>query len=101
MAVLDECKTALRISLGNTVFDGEINGLINACRQDLILAGIASNKANDSTDALINRAIIVYCKANFGFDNPDSDRLQQSYNSLKTSLALSTDYTGGDTSAVS
>lgn len=90
MAILDDCKLALRIN--NTVFDNEINDLINASRQDLILSGIALLKANDDTDALIKRAITIYVKANFGFDNPDSERLQQSYNSLKTSLALSTDY---------
>lgn len=92
MAILDDAKLALRIS--NTAFDNEINDLISAARQDLTLSGILDTKANDDSDVLIKRAIIVYVKANFGFDNPDVEKLQQSYESLKISLALSTDYTG-------
>lgn len=105
MAILDDCKVALRIS--NSFFDGEVNDLIAAAKKDLILSGILDTKANDDTDPLIKRAITVYCKANFGFDNPDANKLQQSYDSLKTSLVLSTDYTGdivdtgGDSSAIS
>lgn len=96
MAMLNDCKTALRVSSSNTVFDGEISDLISACQQDLILAGISEAKVEDDADILIKRAIVIYCKANFGYDNQDADRFQKSYNSLKMSLALSTDYSGGD-----
>lgn len=96
--MLDDIKILLRIT--TTAFDTEINDLISAARQDLILSGVDSTKANDDTDPLIKRAISLYCKANFGFDNPDADRLQQSYNLLKMSLALSSDYNGSDISAV-
>ena len=93
MAILDDCRKALRIS--NTTLDSEINDLISSARQDLMLVGITSIKANNDTDDLIKRAITIYVKANFGYDNPDSERLQRSYDSLKMSLALSTDYNGG------
>jgi len=92
MAILDDVRSALRMR--NTILDGEITDLINGASQDLILSGILGSKANDDTDPLIKRAIIIYSKANFGFDNPDAERLQKSYDSLKMSLALSTDYTG-------
>jgi len=92
MDILDDARKALRMS--NTALDSEITDLVNGARQDLILSGILSTKANDDTDALIKRAIIIYCKAYFGFDNPDAERLQKSYDSLKMSLVLSTDYTG-------
>jgi uncharacterized phage protein (predicted DNA packaging) len=91
--MLDDIKILLRIT--TTAFDTEINDLISAARQDLVLSGVNSTKATDDTDPLIKRAITLYCKANFGFDNPDADRLQQSYNLLKMSLALSSDYNGG------
>jgi uncharacterized phage protein (predicted DNA packaging) len=91
MAILDDAKLALRIS--NTAFDSEVNDLISAARQDLILSGILDTKANDDADPLVKRAITVYCKANFGFDNPEAERLQKSYDLLKMSLVLSTDYT--------
>ncbi len=93
MAILDEMKAALRISRGNTVFDGEINDLIEAAKNDLRLSGASPAKTEDLTDPLIKRAVTVYCKANFGFDNPDSERLQASYDSLKAHLTLSQEYT--------
>jgi hypothetical protein len=93
VAILDEMKTALRISKSNTVFDGEVNDLIEEARDDLRLAGVLGSKVDDSDDHLIKRAIRTYCKANFGFDNPDAERLQASYDSLKSHLTLSQEYT--------
>lgn len=83
-------KQALRLS--TDVFDDEINDLIEAARQDLILSGVSFNKANDDNDPLIKRAIVVYSKANFGYDNPEADRFQRSYEMLKAHLTLAGDY---------
>lgn len=88
--ILDDVKTSLRIT--NTAFDGEISDLIEEARQDLLLIGISFTKVSDDTDPLIKRAIKTYCKANFGFDNPDAERLQQSYEMLKQHLSLASDY---------
>jgi hypothetical protein len=84
--ILDDVKTALRIK--NTAYDSEITDLVAACKIDLGLAGIIKI---DDTDAIIKRAIIIYCKANFG-SNPDSEKYQRSYDMLKCSLALAGDY---------
>ncbi|MFX4263120.1 head-tail connector protein [Pelotomaculum propionicicum] len=89
MAILDEVKLALRIAATTTDFDTEITGLINAALADLHLAGLA---AGDTTDPLIKQAVITYCKAGFGYDNPDADRLQRSYGLLKAHLTLADDY---------
>ncbi len=75
------------------LFDNEVNDLIAAARMDLQLAGVQPGKAQNDNDPLIKRALIVYCKANFGFDNPDAKRLQASYTSLKAHLTLSQEYT--------
>lgn len=90
MALLDDVKLALRISSAS--FDTEITDLISAAQSDLQLSGVTAEKAVDTTDPLIKRAIITYCKANFGWDNPDADRLQQAYNMLKSHLTLSQEY---------
>jgi hypothetical protein len=90
MAILDDVKVALRIAATNTAFDGEVGDLIDAATDDLVLAGIISN---DNTDPLIKRAIITYCKAHYGYDNPDAERFLQSYLMLKRHLSLSVDYT--------
>jgi hypothetical protein len=85
--MLETVKTALRIS--NTRYDTEIIGLIDACKIDLGLAGVGKT---DETDALIVRAVILYCKASFGYDNPESEKFQKSYDLLKCSLSLAGDY---------
>jgi len=84
----------LRIS--NSAYDSEIYDLVEAARHDLILSGIPSSKAHDDSNPLIRRAIAIYTKANFGFDNPDSEKLQRSYDLLKMHLTLA-----GDEDAIS
>lgn len=91
--MLDDVKKALRISLSNTAFDGEVTDLIAAARDDLRLSGVLASKVEDDTDTLIKRAITVYAKANFGIDNPDAERFQASYESMKAHLTLSQEYT--------
>lgn len=90
--MLDGVKLALRVTTNE--FDTEIQELIDAAVADLALAGVSPEKAQDMTDPLIKRAVITYCKAHFGYDNPDADRLQKSYDMLKMHLTLSTEYTG-------
>ncbi|WP_339145446.1 MULTISPECIES: head-tail connector protein [unclassified Sutcliffiella] len=90
--MLNDIKTALRISQSNTAFDTEIIDLIEAARLDLMISGISQEKASSDKDPLIKRAITIYCKANYGFDNPDFDRLQKSYAMLKQHLSLTGDY---------
>lgn len=87
--MLEFIKKILRIS--TIEFDEEINQLIASARSDLILSGVRAEMVNDN-DPLIRRAISVYCKAHFGFDNKDYENLVNAYNSLKSHLILSGDY---------
>src|SRR5690606_8674158 len=91
MALLDDVKLALRISPGTAAYDDEVQDLIEAAKADLRLSGVDPAKL-DELDPLIKRAIVTYCKANFGWDNPDADRLQRAYDLLKAHLTLSQDY---------
>lgn len=84
--MLETIKISLRIS--NDAYDEEINDLIDACKVDLKISGIASTLINES-DPLIRQAIKTYCKAHFGYDNADSDKLKESYSLLKQHLAIS------------
>lgn len=89
--LLGDIKDALRVS-GNDL-DTEVADLIDAAKADLQLSGVHPDKIVD-TDPLIKRAVTVYCKANFGYDDPKmSDRFQESYVSLKHHLTLSAEYT--------
>ena len=89
--ILLDCKAALRISASNTAYNTEITDLISAAEADLELSGLTAASVVD-TDTLIKRAIVTYVKANFGWNNPDAERLQNAYEMLKNHLSLSTEY---------
>lgn len=93
--MLNDIKDALRVS-GDDL-DVEIQDLIDSAKADLVLSGVHKAKVKDD-DPLIKRAVILYSKANFGYDDPKiADRFQAAYNSLKHHLTLSSEYTvGGD-----
>lgn len=91
--MLEKVKLALRIV--TTAFDSELNDLIEAALADLGLAGVTNTSTDDP---LIIRAVITYCRANFG-DPDEYDRLKASYDEQKAQLKTATGYTDwGDTS---
>lgn len=87
MAILDDIKNELRVS--GTDFDTEITALIATAKADLTQSGV--RKVVD-TDALTKMAIVLYCKANFGWDNPEADRFNALYDAIRTKLAIASDY---------
>lgn len=85
--MLDQVKMALRIK--TNAYDTELNGLIDAAKLDLGVAGVI---VPDELDALVTRAIITYCKLSFGLPE-DYDRLKMSYDEQKAQLSNATGYT--------
>lgn len=83
--MLEKIKLSLRIN--NNAYDDEVLSLIEACKLDLKISGIASSLINVD-DPLIKQAIISYCKGHFGYDNPDSEKFKESYSLLKQHLAI-------------
>jgi uncharacterized phage protein (predicted DNA packaging) len=88
--MLNDVKISLRIS--HTALDTELLDLIESARHDLALSGVSFEITKDESDPLIKRAIITYCKANFGLENKDSEKYQRSYELLKNHLTLAGDY---------
>ena len=89
--ILDDVKDALRMSGAD--LDTETQDLIDAAKADLQLSGVHPEKIVD-TDPLIKRAITVYAKAHFGYEEPVlAKRFQESYESLRDRLTLSAEYT--------
>lgn len=86
---LNKVKTALRIS--TQAFDSELTDLCEAALADLGIAGV--NGENVAfTDPLVLRAVITYCKVNFG--EPDEyERLKRSYDEQKAQLGTATGWT--------
>ena len=85
--MLAKVKLALRIV--SSSFDSELTDLINAACADLGIVGV--NVTSTTTDPLLTRAIITYCKMHFG--EPDEyDRLKASYDEQKAQLISCTGY---------
>lgn len=85
--MLEKVKLSLRISTSS--MDSEITDLISACKVDLSISGV---KKIVEDDPIILRAIVLYCKANFGINNKESYKYQKSYDLLKQSLSLCGEY---------
>lgn len=85
--MLSKVKLALRIT--TNAYDDELNGLIDAAKLDLGIAGVIIPA---ELDAIVSLAIITYCKCHFG--EPDEyDRLKASYDEQKAQLSMCTGYT--------
>lgn len=89
--MLEDVKQALRIRSSQDGFDQEVQDLIEAAKMDLQQSGISAEKA-ESDDPLIKRAVITYCKGNFGIDNTKADQFNDAYVMLKQHLSLAGDY---------
>jgi hypothetical protein len=91
LTFLADVKKVLRIT--SSAYDTEVSNLISAAQEDLKIFSIVPEKVVD-TDPLVRNAIITYVKAQFGWDNPDSEKLMTSYESQKSALALVRKYNG-------
>lgn len=89
---LDKARGFLRVTTNDTVINTEITTLIRACQRDLIRNGITPSLAYDLKDSLIEMAVLLYLKAEFGLDNKNYDKFRASYEELRTELALTDDY---------
>ena len=92
--LLDACREALRIPATCYDFDAEIEDLIEAARAAMRAGGVSDAKASDDSDSLVRLAVKVYCKANFGMDNPDAERFTQCFDDLLTMMRGSSEYGG-------
>ena len=86
--ILKKVKMALRIK--TDAFDEELLELIQAGATDLGIAGVLVMSENPQP--IISRAIITYCKMNFGLPE-DYDRLKRSYDEQKAQLSNATGFT--------
>lgn len=80
-------KLALRIT--TTAYDTELEMLISAACADLGIVGVEA--VSTTTDPLLTRAIVTYCRMSFGAPE-DYDRLKKSYDDQKAQLISCTGY---------
>jgi len=95
MAILEDAKLRLRLSI--VKFDTEVQDLIDAGVADLVQGGVIQSvmdawvTAPDS-DKLLKRAIMIYVKNNFGWNNPDYQQLNDAWKVIKGEITLSDKY---------
>ena len=87
--MLEAVRKALRIK--TTAYDSELEQMILAAQLDLGVAGVVL-ESNTTLDALVQLAVITYCKLHFGKPD-DYERLKRSYDEQKAQLATCTGYT--------
>lgn len=89
MTLLDKIKLALRITVNN--YDADLTDLISAAQLDLGIAGVV---VPDTLTAIVERAIITYCKIHFSaLTDGEWSRLKASYDEQKAQLVTATGYT--------
>lgn len=95
MVLLDEVKVALRVT--SSMYDDEIGMLIDAATADMARVGVPRLALTGDTDMdpLAKMAIVLYCKAHFGFDNPQAELFQDSYRHVVTDMLNSPTTYGG------
>ena len=86
--MLDQIKLALRYR--NGLFDSEIHLYIEACKNNLKLAGVDGEKIAESDDSIMN-AVICYCKWQLNFQGKGAE-WERIYKDLRTALALDSNY---------
>lgn len=84
--MLERAKKVLRLT--TSAYDEEIAGLIAAAYADLGIAGIKNLLEGDP---IVDRAVLTYCKVNFGTPE-DYDKLKASYDEQKAQLQTATGY---------
>lgn len=97
MSLLIKAKMACRVSESTVTYNDELTSLIEAALADLGITDIDDAKlTTEDTDPLIERAVMTYCKMNFGYavlTNDQYDRLKSSYDEQKSQLLMSSSYT--------
>jgi len=84
-------KQCLSIVSTATAKDDEIVMWINAGISDMVRQGI--NVASNITDGLIQGAIVMFVKSNFGFvEAKEKELAQRTYNQICCNLSLSQKY---------
>lgn len=82
--MLEKIKNAVRAN--GSASEDEIEGLIAAALAEI---QTATGSAPNQSDPLVVQAVVCYCKAYYGYDDPTTaDRFRLAFDSLKAQLAV-------------
>lgn len=92
MALIDEAKTALRVSTNDAGITAQIERLIEEAKLDLCRTADISEDAVSDPDALVKGAILCYVGFVWTTDADEKNRLKACYDDMKGKLAMSSAY---------
>ena len=88
MSLLDDVRVALRVT--STMTDTEVQILIDSALEDMRRVGIRDELLEqDGLDPMCHTAVLMYCKALYGFDNSEGSRFLDVYKMITTSMVNS------------
>ena len=90
--LLEEAKTALRISTNDADITAQIERLIDEAKLDLSRTADVSASAVETPDALVRGAVICYVGYVWASDPDEKSRLKQCYDDYKGKIAMSSEY---------
>lgn len=78
MALLDDVRLAVRTT--STATDTEIQAWIEAAIADMKRCGIDESLLGMETlNPIAKSAVILFCKARYGYDNDEAERFESAY----------------------
>lgn len=78
MALLDEMRVRLRVTHDMT--DSEVEGEIYAAMADMRRCGVKEELLDEEDPSpLVKHAIVLYCKAYYGYDNSEREQFVKAY----------------------
>ncbi len=80
-------KIKSRVREMSDLSDEEIIDLVKTCRKELEMSGVYG----DEVDPTYYQAVVLYCKANYGYDE-DTERFRMAFEALRDAMNLSGDY---------
>lgn len=87
--MLGKIKKRCGIAVGITVYDDEIQDLINSAKADLIASGVTKEILLSDNEQLLN-AVACYVKAYRGNDRTDTEKYLKMYGDLRLYLEFLT-----------
>lgn len=94
MALIDDVKAVCRVT--STAYDAEIADLILSAFADIGITDVKPSMLveSDALNPLVKRAVLTYCKMNFGeVEDGFYDRLKASYDEQKSQMLMSSTFT--------
>lgn len=97
MALFEDVKTALRVSIDDEDINQQIHDLIEAAKEDLTnTADIRQAVVEEPVPFLVKQAIVLFVKYMWTDSETDRERLADRYASIKGTLAISSAYSNYD-----